>query len=130
MLITKLNLIAATIAGTITVAAFADDLPLNEPVFAENQSSVCFVAAEDDEDGILITAWADAGAAGSYRMVATQRTGGGGGFDIVQEGDFNSSPEYPVLLSDMILDVEAEFSIRLKTWNVDGELSCDWSERI
>lgn len=130
MLITKMNLVAATIAGTIAFAALADDLPLNDAASAENANTACYVAAEDDEDAIILTAWAEAGASGSYRMVATQRTSGGGGFDIVQEGDFDSPNDYPVLLSDMILDVDADFSIRLKTWNPSGELNCDWVERI
>ena len=130
MLITKMNLIATMIGGLITVAAFADDLPSNQVASAGNVSSACYVAVDDDEDGILISAWADAGASGYYRMIATQRADGGGGFDIVQEGDFNSSNEDPQLLSDMILDVDSEFVIRLKTWNSAGELSCDRVERL
>jgi hypothetical protein len=130
MLITKLNLVAAAIAGTVTVAALADDPTASEMYASAADEPSCFVSSSGDEDGILVMAWADPGASGSYRMVATQRTGGGGGFDIVQEGDFNASSENPELLSDMTMDVDAQFSIRLKTWNQAGELSCDWSERV
>ena len=130
MLITKLNLVALAIAGSVTVAALADETAAIDVDANATYEPSCYVYASDDEDGVLVTAWADAGLSGSYRFVATQRTGGGGGFDIVQEGDFNASGENSELLSDMIMDVDAQFSVRLKTWNQAGKISCDWQNRI
>ena len=62
-------------------------------------------------------------------MVVTQRIGGGG-FDIVQEGDVPLSGSEDTLLSDILLDTDADFSARLSTWNANGDPVCNWNERV
>jgi hypothetical protein len=129
MLITKLNIIAGAIAGASFLAAvaeepteltMADGLQIAEP---------CYFTTRDTSDGILIEAWASGDYAGSYQMSVTQHFGGGG-FDIVQEGDFDSGDGNAYLLSDMTLDVEASFTARLSTWSTDGDKVCDWLDRV
>jgi hypothetical protein len=89
----------------------------------------CHIELADTPDGLLVTAWGQGEAGSNYRMVVTQRMGGGG-FDIVQEGDVPANGAGDTLLSDILLDTEADFTARLSTWDANGEPLCNWDERV
>lgn len=113
-------------------AAQIVDEPIHQGGYAAEvsyrASQSCFVDVERADDGLLVSAWTDPGYGGVYRMVVTQRYGASG-FDIVQEGDVPAGAGGNVLLSDVWLDVEADFVVRLSTWTNDGELLCTWGDR-
>ena len=120
----------AALAGAVLViiqpAALGGSV---DPVAADPAFSACHIEADQTPDGLLLTAWGRGDAGDNYRMVVTQRTGGGG-FDIVQEGDVPLTNGEDALLSDMILDTDASFSARLSTWNAAGDEACSWNERV
>jgi len=127
-MLSKLNMIAAVFASAGFLAAVADESQ-GEVLLAEAGPTPCYITSSENEGAIYLTAWGSGEQSGSYRMVVTQRMGGGG-FDIVQEGDFIANAGEPVILSDMELDVEASFSAQLSTWAPDGQAICEWNERI
>jgi hypothetical protein len=129
MLITKLNIIASAIAGASLLAAVAEEPTALTMDDGLQIAEACYFTTRDTADGILIEAWSSGDYAGSYQMSVTQHYGGGG-FDIVQEGDFDVIDGNANLLSDIILDVEASFTARLSTWSTDGDKICDWLDRV
>lgn len=127
MMKSTIALISAAIGGAGLLGATADTEPALPDI-----SMPCYIDMVETEDGILLTAWGETLHQSSYRMVVTQRFGGGG-FDIVQEGEIPLAEEAGddmLVLSDMILDVEADFSAKLTTWNAEGDQICRWGERI
>jgi hypothetical protein len=106
----------------IADAAYVEDI---NHVAAED----CFIDVETIDDGVVLSAWSHGSAGSAYRMVVTQSYGGGG-FDLVQEGEIPLVEGAPVLLSDMWLDVEASFTARLSTWSAEGELVCSWGDQV
>jgi len=82
----------------------------------------------DTPDGLVLTAWSAPDYTASWRMVVTQRTGGGG-FDIVQEGEVPAGRE-PVVVSDLLLDTGTDFSASLTAWDAYGDPVCQTGDRI
>ena len=126
-----MNIIAANaiaIAGAALIAIQPGEPAMPDQPGANATASACHIEAAETPDGLLVTAWARSDAGSNYRMVVTQRTGGGG-FDIVQEGDVPAGGGEDALLSDILLDTGAAFSARLSTWNAAGERACSWHER-
>ncbi|WP_417482806.1 curli-like amyloid fiber formation chaperone CsgH [Maricaulis sp.] len=128
----SMNILAANLAALAgaTLLALQPGEPeaLVQP--ADNAAgSACHIELADTPDGLLVTAWSQGEAGGNYRMVVTQRMGGGG-FDIVQEGDVPANGTGDALLSDILLDTEADFTARLSTWDANGEPLCNWNERV
>jgi hypothetical protein len=109
--------------------AQADILPEIAAAPGVPGSQSCGIEIEETGDGLLLTGWAVPYEAGSWRMVVYQSTGGGG-FDIVQEGDLRPSNQAYVPLSDMLIDSGSEFSARLTTWNAAGEPTCRYGGRV
>jgi len=131
----SMNILAANIAAIAGAALLA--LQPGEPdgfvQSAANPDSfadtACHIELASTPDGLLVTAWGQGEPGSNYRMVVTQRMGGGG-FDIVQEGDVPASGSEDTLLSDILLDTDADFSARLSTWNANGDPVCNWNERV
>ena len=113
---------AGLISNTAENAAIDPDLPLS-----------CYIDVAETDDGLQLTAWGLGLDNASYRMVVTQRMGGGG-FDIVQEGEIPApeleTEEDAFILSDMLIATDAEFSAELMTWNTQGDQICRWGERV
>jgi hypothetical protein len=124
--ILAINTIA--IAGAALIAIQPGEAALSDSSAAISSDSACHIEMADTPDGLLVTAWGLGDAGSSYRMVVTQRMGGGG-FDIVQEGDVPAYGSESALLSDILLDTGADFSARLSTWNAAGEPLCSWHEQ-
>ncbi len=116
------------IAGAALIALQPGDPALVDQAGANVSDSACHIEAAETPDGLLITAWGMGEAGSNYRMVVTQRMGGGG-FDIVQEGDLPAGSHEDALLSDILLDPGTDFSARLSTWNAAGEPVCSWHEQ-
>jgi len=129
MVLSKLNLIAAALASAGFFAAIADEPSELSGDAEASMITPCYVTSSQSAGTVLLTAWGSGERDGSYRMVVTQRMGGGG-FDIVQEGGFAANAGEPVILSDMELDVEARFSVNLMTWSSEGDPVCEWNERL
>lgn len=124
----SINLLAVNmmaIAGAALVA-FQSDEPVEPAPTAE--SSACHIEYAETPDGLLISAWGQGEAGDNYRLVVTQRMGGGG-FDIVQEGDVPAGGSENALLSDIMLDNGTSFNARLSTWNAAGDQICSWTEQ-
>lgn len=113
---------AGLISNTAENAAIDPDLPLS-----------CYIDVAETDDGLQLTAWGLGFDNASYRMVVTQRMGGGG-FDIVQAGEIPApeleDDEGAFILSDMLIATDAEFSAELMTWNAQGDQICRWGERV
>jgi len=128
----SMNILAANLTALAgaTLLALQPGEPdvLNQPA-AYDAGSACHIELADTPDGLLVTAWGRGEAGSNYRMVVTQRMGGGG-FDIVQEGDVPANGAGDALLSDILLDTEADFTARLSTWDANGEPLCNWNERV
>ncbi|SDM24146.1 curli-like amyloid fiber formation chaperone CsgH [Maricaulis salignorans] len=131
----SMNILAANVAAISGAALLAlqpgepDGFAHSAADAARYADSACHIELAATPDGLLITAWGEGEAGSNYRMVVTQRTGGGG-FDIVQEGDVPLSGSEDTLLSDILLDTDADFSARLSTWNASGDPVCNWNERV
>ena len=131
----SMNILAANIAAIAGAALLAlqpgePDGFLQSAADPESHAdTACHIELAATPDGLLVTAWGEGEAGSNYRMVVTQRMGGGG-FDIVQEGDVPLSGSEDTLLSDILLDTDADFSARLSTWNANGDPVCNWNERV
>ncbi|WP_339743203.1 curli-like amyloid fiber formation chaperone CsgH [uncultured Maricaulis sp.] len=119
---------AMAIAGAALIAIQPGEPVLSDQPGVNFSNSACHIEMAETPDGLLVTAWGMGDAGSNYRMVVTQRMGGGG-FDIVQEGDVPAGGSEDALLSDILLDTDANFSARLSTWNATGELVCRWDEQ-
>lgn len=128
---TSLYLLASLAAGGSLLASASGETTSESERLALEYGDACYIDVATAGDAVVLTAWSASDAQSTYRMVVTQRFGSGG-FDIVQEGDIEplEIDGAPQLLSDMELDVDAEFSARLTTWNADGDIICRWGERI
>lgn len=118
-MIKTLGLAAVALASTTLIAAAQTP----ERYASASSQGACYIASDLTGDGLRLTAWSTSAEPGSYRLVVTQRTGGGG-FDIVQEGDAPASYQQPEWLSDIVLDTEARFDARLSVWDQYGQLIC------
>jgi hypothetical protein len=119
---------AMAIAGAALIAIQPGEPSMSDEPALNTSSSACHIEMAETPDGLLVTAWGRGDAATNYRMVVTQRMGGGG-FDIVQEGDVPAGGSEAALLSDILLDTGAGFSARLSTWNAAGDEVCSRLER-
>lgn len=126
MNILAVNMMA--IAGAALVALQPGEPDMTGEPAANATASACHIEMAETPEGRLVTAWGKGDAGSNYRMVVTQRMGGGG-FDIVQEGDVPAGLHEDALLSDILLDTGAAFSARLSTWNGAGEQVCSWNEQ-
>lgn len=129
-MMTKFAMFASlTGAFGLWACAQADILPdmAAAPGLAAGQD--CGIEVEETGDGLLLTGWAVPRETGSWRMTVYQ-SAGGGGFDIVQEGDFRTAGESMVPLSDMLIDTGAEFSARLTVWDAAGHAVCRYGDRV
>jgi hypothetical protein len=127
----SMNLLAVNvmaIAGAALVAIQPGDAAMPGQPGVQTTASACHIEMAETPEGLLVTAWGLGDAGSNYRMVVTQRTGGGG-FDIVQEGDVPAGRSEAALLSDILLDSGAAFSARLSTWNAAGDEICSWHEQ-
>jgi hypothetical protein len=127
----SMNLLAVNamaIAGAALIAIQPGEPAIAGPSAANTTASACHIEVAETPDGLLVTAWGLGDAGSNYRMVVTQRTGGGG-FDIVQEGDVPAGGSEAALLSDIMLDTGAAFSARLSTWDAAGDEICSWYEQ-
>lgn len=127
----SMNILAVNvmaIAGAALVAIQPGEPAMPAQTAANASGPACHIEMANTPDGLLVTAWAMGDAGSNYRMVVTQRMGGGG-FDIVQEGDVPAGIGEDSLLSDILLDTGADFSARLATWNAAGEQVCSWNEQ-
>ncbi|WP_417469688.1 curli-like amyloid fiber formation chaperone CsgH [Maricaulis sp.] len=128
----SMNILAANLtalAGATLLALQPGEPDAMVQPAANAAGSACHIELADTADGLLVTAWGQGEAGSNYRMVVTQRMGGGG-FDIVQEGDLPANGAGDSLLSDILLDTEADFTARLSTWDANGEPLCNWNERV
>jgi hypothetical protein len=119
--------VAAQVVETPDLQTPVESAAFQEVSLAANES--CFIDVETVDDGVVLSAWSDGNYGSAYRMVVTQSYGGGG-FDLVQEGEIPMADGQPTLLSDMWLDVDASFTARLSTWSADGELMCSWGGQV
>mgnify|MGYP003635420444 CR=1 FL=1 len=119
---------AVAIAGAALIAIQPGEPSVSDVPALNTSSSACHIEMDETSDGLLVTAWGRGDAGTNYRMVVTQRMGGGG-FDIVQEGDVPAGSGEAALLSDILLDTGAGFSARLSTWNAAGDQVCSWHEQ-
>jgi hypothetical protein len=127
----SMNLFAVNvmaIAGAALVAIQPGEPAMPGQPGVQTAASACHIEMAETPEGLLVTAWGLGDAGSNYRMVVTQRTGGGG-FDIVQEGDVPAGRSEAALLSDILLDSGAAFSARLSTWNAAGDEICSWHEQ-
>ena len=121
-------LASAAAAAGVWFVAQAD--PFEDPAqeIAGSAPAACGIDVAETADGLVLTAWSAPEYAASWRMVVTQRTGGGG-FDIVQEGEVPAG-QGPVIVSDLLLDTGADFSARLTAWDAYGDPVCRFGDRI
>lgn len=119
---------SAAAAAGLWFAAQADPLPDPAPHGTLDGGAACGIDVSQTSDGLLLTAWSAPGRAETWRMVVTQRTGGGG-FDIVQEGEVPPG-EDTVIVSDMLIDTGADFTARLTAWDMRGETVCRFGGRV
>ena len=126
----KFAILASASALGLWACAQADILPDMAAAPGFQAGQVCGIEVEETRDGLLLTGWAvPHETSGSWRMVVHQRTGGGG-FDIVQEGEIPRSGEPAVAVSDMLIDTGADFNARLTTWDASGETTCRYGGRV
>ena len=92
------------------------------PIAAADYPDCGLSVAPDAEGGRILTAWASPDLAGDYRLVVTRRMGGGG-FDIVQEGDVDPAWADDGLSEVWVGDNE-DFSARLDIWAQSSEPVC------
>ncbi|MBO6764775.1 curli-like amyloid fiber formation chaperone CsgH [Maricaulis sp.] len=118
---------AASAAGLWFVAQ-ADPLPDLVSDHIRGGEAACGIDVSQTSDGLLLTAWSAPSRTRTWRMVVTQRTGGGG-FDIVQEGDVPPG-DGAVAVSDLLIDTGADFSARLTAWDANGDPVCRFGDRI
>lgn len=121
-------LASAAAAAGVWFAAQADPVPGPVPQSAGSAPGACGIDVAETADGLVLTAWSEPEMTASWRMVVTQRTGGGG-FDIVQEGEVPAG-QGPVVVSDLLLDTGADFSARLTAWDAYGDPVCRFGGRI
>lgn len=118
---------AAALAGAALLAIQPGEAAMQADSSDFTIAAACHIEVDATPEGRLVTAWGFGEAGSTYRMVVTQRVGGGG-FDIVQEGDVPADTAEASLLSDILLDSDASFRARLSTWNASGEPLCQSSE--
>ncbi|MEA1942982.1 MAG: curli-like amyloid fiber formation chaperone CsgH [Pseudomonadota bacterium] len=118
-------LTSAAAAAGVWFAAQAE--PLADPAL-EAAHTLCGIDVAETGDGLVLTAWSAPEYTSNWRMVVTQRTGGGG-FDIVQEGEVPAG-QGPVVVSDLLLDTDTDFSARLTAWDAQGDPVCRIGDRI
>ncbi|MCR9267476.1 MAG: hypothetical protein NXI03_07880 [Alphaproteobacteria bacterium] len=120
----KLALFASMAAATGLFVSAHDGL---DPALDPAVSPDCGIERLDDETGFLLTAWSELAQPGSWSLLVTQSTGGGG-FDIMQSGDLDPREGHDPVLSS--IDVEAGYSVsaRLTLWDVNGMAIC--SDRL
>ena len=123
----KLVSLAALLAlGGAAVTAAADTFESGAESASGLAPETCGIDVDSTADGLLLTAWSlPETEAENWRMVVTQRTGGGG-FDIVQEGDIYSDGEPVVIVSDILMNPGTDFSARLTTRAAGGAVICDF----
>jgi len=114
--------------ASIWFAVEVDGAPAEARLAALENGDACGIDLTETVDGLVLTAWSAPEPGASWDMVITRRSGDGS-FDIYQSGDVESYGEAAVILSDITLDMETDFSARLSTWSPQGELICRWGER-
>lgn len=114
--------------ASIWFAVEVDGAPAEARLAELDTGAACGIDLTETADGLVITAWSGPEAGSTWDMVITQRTGGGS-FDIRQAGDIEPFGERAIILSDVTLDMETDFSASLSTWSAQGELLCRWGER-
>jgi len=115
--------------ASICFAVEVDEAPAEARLAMLENGPACGIDLTETVDGLVVTAWSAPDAGSSWDMIITQRTGGGS-FDLYQGGDIEPYGEGAVILSDITLDMETDFSARLSTWSPQGDLLCRWGDAV
>ena len=120
----KLAFLASMAAATGLFVSAHDGL---DPSLDPARSPDCGIERQDDEYGFLLTAWSELSMPGSWSLLVTQSTGGGG-FDIMQSGDLDPRDGHDPVLSSIEVNAGYAVSARLTLWDADGMAVC--SDRL